>query len=840
MIRFLRPLSFALLLLAAAGGVSAQTVFVMDQFTGTNGTTLQAHSPNTGAAWTRVIGSNLNIQTNTLRATAVNAGDIYTNGTTAPAANYVVGMSVTFTNANANNYINLIGRGNVNAQQGYLAQLQANGAMIVWPVTGGTIGAPIINTIVAMTLNVQHVFILQMIGNQISVFFDGTQTGPVTNNAVAGPGVVGLGLNANNIAQVTADNFFAGTFAVTEARMRTMMARRHDGRALVEWATGREVSNLGFRVWRQDGERRTLLTPSLVAGSAFLTSSTLTAGNRYRWLDDDATPRSRYWIESIGLDGRREWNGPVVPVTAPFDETAAAPLLRDLGQHVAPAAARSRLTIVANGTHRAVAPSLLPKQQVLAAGAAVKISVDADGWYRVTRDELLAAGLDSATDPHRLHLYADVSEVAITVEGESQNRIDAIRFYGTALDTPSTATRVYWLVAGDGQGRRIETSTSTATGPTPTSFIVTAERRDKTYFFAALLNGESESFFGPVISNDPTRPATQTLRLDHIDRTPTTADIEISLQGATDDGDDPAHDVAVTLNGQSLDDIRFSGRDSVTVHRVVPIGSLAAGDNTLTFVAKNGDVDISLISSVRITYAHTYDFDSGPLMLTAAGGNAVAVHGATSTQISALDVTAPAAPVEIPVAVDGGVARFVTPAGAQHTIIVTPAFARPLLVEANQPSSLHSAAGADMIIITHRSLLPAIEPLRQLRASQGLSVLVATVGDIYDEYGYGEKDPAALRMFIEATRRWTRVPRYVLLVGDATFDPRNYLGFGDFDLVPTKLIVTRELKTASDSWLTDFDDDGAADVAIAALVYAHVTPMHRGAEALKPLSSLLT
>ena len=331
------------------------------------------------------------------------------------------------------------------------------------------------------------------------------------------------------------------------------------------------------------------------------------------------------------------------------------------------------------------------------------------------------------------------------------------------------------------------------------------------------MNGESESFFGPVISNDPTRPATQTLRLDHIDRTPTTADIEISLQGATDDGDDPAHDVAVTLNGQSLDDIRFSGRDSVTVHRVVPIGSLAAGDNTLTFVAKNGDVDISLISSVRITYAHTYDFDSGPLMLTAAGGNAVAVRGATSTQISALDVTAPAAPVEIPVAVDGGVARFVTPAGAQHTIIVTPAFARPLLVEANQPSSLHSAAGADMIIITHRSLLPAIEPLRQLRASQGLSVLVATVGDIYDEYGYGEKDPAALRMFIEATRRWTRVPRYVLLVGDATFDPRNYLGFGDFDLVPTKLIVTRELKTASDSWLTDFDDDGAADVAIGRL-----------------------
>src|SRR5258708_2250421 len=202
---------WVMLLLAAAAGVSAQTVFVQDSFTGTNGTTLQAHTPNTGAAWTRILGNNLNIQTNALRATATNAGDIYTNGTTAPAADYVVGMSVTFTNANANNYINLIGRSHVTAQNAYLAQLQANGAMIVWPVTAGTIGAAIINTTVTITLNVQHMFILQMIGNQISVFYDGTQTGPVTNNAVAGPGVVGLGLNANHITQVIPDNFFAGT-----------------------------------------------------------------------------------------------------------------------------------------------------------------------------------------------------------------------------------------------------------------------------------------------------------------------------------------------------------------------------------------------------------------------------------------------------------------------------------------------------------------------------------------------------------------------------------------------------------------------------------------------------
>jgi hypothetical protein len=48
----------------------------------------------------------------------------------------------------------------------------------------------------------------------------------------------------------------------------------------------------------------------------------------------------------------------------------------------------------------------------------------------------------------------------------------------------------------------------------------------------------------------------------------------------------------------------------------------------------------------------------------------------------------------------------------------------------------------------------------------------------------------------------------VLLVGDASFDPRNYLGLGDFDYVPTKLVDTVSNETASDDWFVDFNNDG--------------------------------
>jgi hypothetical protein len=57
----------------------------------------------------------------------------------------------------------------------------------------------------------------------------------------------------------------------------------------------------------------------------------------------------------------------------------------------------------------------------------------------------------------------------------------------------------------------------------------------------------------------------------------------------------------------------------------------------------------------------------------------------------------------------------------------------------------------------------------------------------------------------------------VLLAADASYDPKNYLGFGDWDIVPTKLIDTEFLETASDDWIADFDADGVPEMAVGRL-----------------------
>src|SRR6266850_1220045 len=92
------------------------------------------------------------------------------------------------------------------------------------------------------------------------------------------------------------------------------------------------------------------------------------------------------------------------------------------------------------------------------------------------------------------------------------------------------------------------------------------------------------------------------------------------------------------------------------------------------------------------------------------------------------------------------------------------------------------------------------------------------VEDIYDEFSFGMHGPQAIRDFLKhAKTNWATKPRYVIFAGDATLDPRNYQNIGNFDFVPTKLVDATFNETASDDWLTDFDDDGIADIPVGRL-----------------------
>jgi hypothetical protein len=103
--------------------------------------------------------------------------------------------------------------------------------------------------------------------------------------------------------------------------------------------------------------------------------------------------------------------------------------------------------------------------------------------------------------------------------------------------------------------------------------------------------------------------------------------------------------------------------------------------------------------------------------------------------------------------------------------------------------------------------------MRAHRAA-GKSSEVVLVSDLYDEFNFGEGSPFAIRQFLQAASlNWKQPPKYVLLNGRASFDPRNYLGFGHLDLVPTRILPTTSLMTASDDWFSDFTGTGKPTIA---------------------------
>ena len=117
-------------------------------------------------------------------------------------------------------------------------------------------------------------------------------------------------------------------------------------------------------------------------------------------------------------------------------------------------------------------------------------------------------------------------------------------------------------------------------------------------------------------------------------------------------------------------------------------------------------------------------------------------------------------------------------------------------------------------MISSEQFASELAPLVELRRSQGKSATVVLIDDLFDEFNFGERSPNAIRDVLKtATERWQHKPKYVLLVGDASVDPRNYLGFGFFDFVPTKVVITSALKTASDDWFSDFNNTGFATIA---------------------------
>src|SRR5208282_4061714 len=596
------------------------------------------------------------------------------------------------------------------------------------------------------------------------------------------------------------------------------------------WHTNEESRNLGFHVYREDASARTRIDPSLIAGSALRLRGGRPqhAAKTYLWIDRQPSRDAAYWVEDVDVNGTRSLHGPAYPESVATESSASvaptqpSPLLTELHASARPLSTNGPMPLLQ--APRPVLPIYPPGVPPLSVAdhAAVKIAVDHEGWYRVSFAQLFAEGLDRYTDPRTLHLYAEGVEQPLLLTAGTTSAPSlgpVIEFYGTGIDTPFSADRIYWLISDNQWPKRILPVLSPASGSTaPASFPFTVLREDRYTYFAALLNGENnDNFFGAIITSDPTD---QTLAVAHLDPTsPLPISVDLTLQGATDAQE---HRIAVQFNGATIGEMDFYGQILAQQSFPVEASLLQNGTNTVTLTALNGDNDVSVVQSIALHYAHTYAADTDWLRATASSGSQLHITGFTNPQIRVFDITDPlniselAAKVSLESGAYTAALALSTGGPAVRTILAFAhdAISTPVSLSQHVPTFLDDRrVGADVVIITHPDFVPSLAPLVRLRASQGHHVSLVTTDQIYDEYNYGERSPFAVRSFLqEATSVWQRKPQSILLVGDASLDPRNYLGYGYLDFVPTRMIETAAFKTASDDWFTDFTQNGFATI----------------------------
>lgn len=140
-----------------------------------------------------------------------------------------------------------------------------------------------------------------------------------------------------------------------------------------------------------------------------------------------------------------------------------------------------------------------------------------------------------------------------------------------------------------------------------------------------------------------------------------------------------------------------------------------------------------------------------------------------------------------------------------------------------------SGHSVDYVVIGPQEFIEVTGALLELRRSQGLVAEAVSLEEVYSEFGFGEERPEAIRDFLSyAYHNWKVAPRYVVLLGDATFDFKNYLGAGVVNHMPPMMVMTTYLETASDpSYAAVNGEDLLPDLAIGRLPAATVEELEQ-------------
>ncbi|MDR2084753.1 MAG: type IX secretion system sortase PorU [Bacteroidales bacterium] len=462
----------------------------------------------------------------------------------------------------------------------------------------------------------------------------------------------------------------------------------------------------------------------------------------------------------------------------------------------------------------------------LSKGTWYKFFVDEDGFYKITYQELKDLGVDvDNINPKTLQVfgnggkmlneiagkerYNDLNEVPIWVIGEEDgkfNSSDYILFYGSGPDEWKyedgmfmfyknlyTKKSGYFLTFGQADGKRIGTREAVSGTPaqTVTDFVDYLARESAT----VNLIKSGRKWFGD--SFDVNTQQTFSFNFPNI---VTNKETKIFYEVAARQFSTSTFNVRVenysktftfgVVSTQLGSRYAFAGRDNS--------GFLPSSDNinvTMTY-SKPGSTSNAWLRCIYVNAYRKLSYSSGTLFFRSYNTNfsgdvaeyKIAVSGSTSN-LRILDITKPAEPAQVtfsnnqsnitfPFYTDK-IYQYVCYDGSETKSVE---FHKSIIANQN----IHAKDSPDMVIIYKDILKDEVTRLYQYHVNTGLKTYMIDVEHVYNEFSSGVPDLCAIR---DMMKMWYdnadegKEPRYLLLVGGASYDPLDRINPNTSDIL---------------------------------------------------------
>ncbi len=453
----------------------------------------------------------------------------------------------------------------------------------------------------------------------------------------------------------------------------------------------------------------------------------------------------------------------------------------------------------------------------LAAGTWYKMGIVKTGFYKIDKSVISAMGLNPAsTNPANVRVFgnggamlsennaidrpSDLVENPVQVKSNGDNSFDNdefVIFYGSGptgwykdsinkIFTHSknlySDTAYYFVTTDQGLNKVIGTQAPIGGANTTVSSFNYYDAHDEDLINPGALG---KNWYGETFSGNATRSFTFDIGAPATDITCVASVASTSAVGGCS--------FTTSLNGGVIATGTFPSPTTPDyVMNLTNVTGTAASspqvaDVSITFYPRDGSgtaylnyIEINARRSLsmtgdQMTFRDWQSVSTGNIanyQLSGAGGNTIV-----------WDITNPLNPVVMSGTLSGSTYSFVQDASRLHefaamnsTNLFTPKYIGTV---ANQ--NLHGLSQPNLIIVTHPDFLPQANQLADFhRNHEGMSVVVATTTQVFNEFSSGAQDICAVRDFARmfykrAGTDSAKMPDYLLLFGGGSYDYKNRL-----------------------------------------------------------------